>query len=1691
MMPSWMDNLRSWLQPGPGHKGRRARRGARLKVEGLEDRDVPSITVGGPAPILGPPPQWLVAGPVGVNNSSGNILPPGPTNLAAGATESISVDPFNPNRVAIGTVNGGVWITNDYTQPNPTWTTNTDSLPSLAIASVAFSPVTQNTIYAGTGSYTNGGLGPNLAAGIGTKFPGDGGAAGLTYKSTDGGQTWSQIGGTTLAGQRIQSLVPTALNGGQTIFAATSDVLSSTTGGVYRSTDGGATWVRQSGANGLPNLGVTSLIADPANPNIFFAAAVAQAGTVIGPGTLPGIYMLDASKGNTAWKNISTNLSQTTLNGAARIVLAASGAGAQPLYAAVAQDLGGGSATIQGVYRSVNYATGSAGASTNIWAAVGPAGLPPDITRGQQAETNLAIVADPGSDQFVYVTGDTVNSNGIQGLVARGDAIANTWTAITATGTLAPATPGTTQPLVTTPAPTTAPHPDARWMAFAGGNILEANDGGVYEVTNPGGAGGVAPNWSSINGNLTTTELYSTAIDNRKTADPSDDVYLAAAQDNGESEGLAGTAFPEVAGGDGTLVLVDQVNGFRYYSAQGFALTRRNPNGTLVNPPAVINGTAFTLSGSLGFIPAAVKGQVYQGQLLAGGNGPFLFISFDHADSFDSVGGVAGGRPLPVPGITGNVIQLAFGTTQTPEAAYVATDDGNIFRTFDVPGIVNGQSSFATTNFKTVAGGLLANGIVMDPNNPLIAYAVTNRGVFKTVDGLNWTAITGNILNLTLPGGLTTLSSIALFDNNTTVSSDDAVLVGGYGGVFELPNQAQTNGWVKFGAGLPNAVVSQLVYDPLSDTLVAATYGRGVWRVPNASNDLLPGLSIIARGDLNSNDMAVYPDLTDPKFFFVSDGLGNLQRFDSTFFRAVFFRGLAGDDTIRVGSPDDATPGRTDLLKVSVLPDGGSNAGDTLIIDDRGDTVGRQVTITGNTVGGGKGDTLLARFGAVQFTGFDGGGVQVRMGSGNDQMIFDDSANPASTQWVIDGTRVTRTGVGTPIDYTGLEQMVIRGGTGVNTYTVNHTGATLSTDVEDGPGNGVFNINGSGLQGTTSFRGNAGNDTFNLNANTGITGSVFLSGGIGTDAAVVTGTTGSDAATFTFTNGTGSGTFSGLGAAVAVEAMETVDYNSGGGTDSLTWADGTNTSLGNTSDPDSGITYIPTGASSGKVAVQRGSVYPLFRFAGVNGPFAINGDAGGTGARDVLAVYGVSDTGLASPAGETTAASGADTIHVSDQGVTIANTTLGTLKGVSFAQTNGAPTFAAVYVKTGNEGGRTGDTVIAVPTNQFNLVIDGMAPVGVSPGNRIQIQAAGPTKRFPVSDPTLGPPHTVVQQINDGASVGFLNFQEGVGAGSGTVVVGTGAGVETFVQVFDPVTGQLKFQFTPFPGFFGGVSVAAGDVNGDGVPDVIVGAGPGGAPFVNVYDGVTGSLLYGFLAFEPTFSGGVTVSAADFNKDGFADIVLGTGVGGGPHVVVVDGRDQQQLLSVFVYEPTFRGGVNVAVGDFNGDGIPDLVTSTQAGGGPRVVIFDGSNLTQIASFFVFDPADRAGFSVAVGDVNGDGVPDVVVGSGAGDPAEVRVFSGVGFGLVADLFLNDPFDPTATAPIIPNDVGVRVATADATGDGTPEIVTAKGPGSVPTLRFFQLAGVNPATNALTTGPTEVKDLNVFDPSYGGGVFVGGG
>ena len=138
----------------------------------------------------------------------------------------------------------------------------------------------------------------------------------------------------------------------------------------------------------------------------------------------------------------------------------------------------------------------------------------------------------------------------------------------------------------------------------------------------------------------------------------------------------------------------------------------------------------------------------------------------------------------------------------------------------------------------------------------------------------------------------------------------------------------------------------------------------------------------------------------------------------------------------------------------------------------------------------------------------------------------------------------------------------------------------------------------------------------------------------------------------------------------------------------------------------------------------------------------------------------------------------------------------------------------------------------------------------------------------------------------------------------------------------------------PFPGYAGGVSVARGDVTGDGVLDTIFGTAVGSS-HVKVFDGFTGVEVRSFLAFDG-FAGGVFAGSGDTDGDGRAEVIVAAGPGGNAHVKVFDGRTEQLALSFFSHVG-FNGPVAVAAGDLNGDGRVDVV-AVAAG---HVKAFDG------------------------------------------------------------------------------------------------------------------------------------------------------
>jgi hypothetical protein len=227
-------------------------------------------------------------------------------------------------------------------------------------------------------------------------------------------------------------------------------------------------------------------------------------------------------------------------------------------------------------------------------------------------------------------------------------------------------------------------------------------------------------------------------------------------------------------------------------------------------------------------------------------------------------------------------------------------------------------------------------------------------------------------------------------------------------------------------------------------------------------------------------------------------------------------------------------------------------------------------------------------------------------------------------------------------------------------------------------------------------------------------------------------------------------------------------------------------------------------------------------------------------------------------------------------------------------------------------------------------------------------------------------------------------------------------GITSTVAVYRS-DGSLELTLTPFGnGYSGGARVARGDINGDGVPDIIVGSGGGIQARVRIWDGSSHQLIFDTTPFE-NFTGAVTVAAGDLNGDGHADVVIGPDYGGGPRVQIWSGATLQKLVPDFfgIPYPDFRGGIRVAAGDVNRDGDADLVVAPGVGGGPRITMYDGRSLVAghpqlIANdFFIFDNWLRTGFFLAVGDVNGDGYADIIAGSGAGSSPRVRIISGAG------------------------------------------------------------------------------------------------
>lgn len=239
--------------------------------------------------------------------------------------------------------------------------------------------------------------------------------------------------------------------------------------------------------------------------------------------------------------------------------------------------------------------------------------------------------------------------------------------------------------------------------------------------------------------------------------------------------------------------------------------------------------------------------------------------------------------------------------------------------------------------------------------------------------------------------------------------------------------------------------------------------------------------------------------------------------------------------------------------------------------------------------------------------------------------------------------------------------------------------------------------------------------------------------------------------------------------------------------------------------------------------------------------------------------------------------------------------------------------------------------------------------------------------------------------------------------GDGFADMIAGTPYSNYARVFSGVDGSVLYTFnTPANNF--GMSVSgAGDVNGDGFDDLIGGAiydSPNGLRSGSawVYSGVDGSVLYTFLGDSEGNRLGTSVSGAgDVNGDGFADLIVGIRTFPGS-ARVYSGSDGSVLYNFIGDWFSGQFGESVSgAGDVNGDGFDDMIVGARwaANNGQRsgsAKVFSGADGSVLYAIDGDSASDQFGHSVSgAGDVNGDGLADFVVSASNITESYVRVF----------------------------------------------------------------------------------------------------
>ncbi len=284
-------------------------------------------------------------------------------------------------------------------------------------------------------------------------------------------------------------------------------------------------------------------------------------------------------------------------------------------------------------------------------------------------------------------------------------------------------------------------------------------------------------------------------------------------------------------------------------------------------------------------------------------------------------------------------------------------------------------------------------------------------------------------------------------------------------------------------------------------------------------------------------------------------------------------------------------------------------------------------------------------------------------------------------------------------------------------------------------------------------------------------------------------------------------------------------------------------------------------------------------------------------------------------------------------------------------------------------------------------------------------------------------------------------------------------------QAAAPVTGVFSVdgvRLRNFPTIAAGSSVVSGDLDADGVPEIIAGSPPGVRAQVTVY-ALDGTLIRRIYPYGAGVKTGVNVAVGDVAGDGLPQIVVAPRRGVGPRVLLFNADGRQLTPGFWAYAKKFGSGVNIAVGNLLGEGREEIVTGVGPEGRPHLSILRNDG-TRRRNIFPYDLSMRNGLAVTTVDFDGNGLYEVVVAPQRG---------------VADIEVVDPLSGTvrSTFRAFGNFRG-GVSVAGFRADAAARLVVGAGRGGGPDIKVY-----DPVTGQLVG-----NHFFAFDASWRGGVTV---